>query len=344
MRTNFVLSPLLAFGLLLGSVSAQTGTLDQVSPNPGSGQSAWFNGDATSLTWQCEVITGIAGQLEGVTISTTAGSVGQTVALRLRVGAGWNTSPAAFTTTVVKAQAGAEDTFVDMTASNIMLNVGDLYVIELQGLGTGTGLSGSYTPPPGIPQYPRPLFLNGPGCFTDCGWRIAFQTWMNGTGGGGFSTLCFGDGTQATPCPCSNNGIAGHGCENSASTGGALLGATGSTNPDTVVLHSSGELPTSLTIFLQGNTQLTPTPFGDGLRCAGGVLKRLYLKSASGGAANAPEPGDPSVSTRSAALGDPIASGSSRWYQTYYRDANLGFCPSPTGNTYNITNAVRIDW
>jgi len=341
MRTSLVLSPVLALGALLGSVNAQSGSLDQTSPNPGSGQSAWFNGDATSLIWQCQVATGIAGQLEGVTISTTQGSVGQTVDLRLRVGTGWNTSAAAFTTTVVKASAGSEDIFVDMTAANIMLNVNDLYVIELQGTGTGTGLAGSYTPPPGTAQYPEYLYLNGPGCFSDCGWRIAFQTWML-PGGGGFQTLCFGDGTQATPCPCSNNGLPGNGCENSAGTGGAHLAATGATNPDTVVLHTSGELPHSLTIFLQGNVLISPVSFGDGLRCAGGSLKRLYIENAVGGAADAPGSGDPSVSTQSANLGDPIAPGSSRWYQAYYRDPSTTFCPS--GSTYNITNAVQINW
>jgi hypothetical protein len=329
--------------LLLGSTSAQTGTLDQVSPNPGSGQSAWFNGDATSLTWQCEVKTGIAGQLEGVTISTTSGSAGQTVALRLIVGGGWNVGAPAFSTTVVKTQASAEDIFVDMTSANITLNVNDLYVIELHGLGTGTGLAGSYTPPPGTPQYPQYLYLNGPGCFADCGWRIAFQTWMNGTGGG-FPTLCFGDGTQATPCPCNNSGAPGRGCQNSAGTGGAHLTASGATNPDTVVLHSSGELPNSLTIFLQGSTAIAPLAFGDGLRCAGGLLKRLYLESASGGSADAPGAGDPSITSRSASLGDTILPGQSRWYQAYYRDSSATFCPAPTGNTYNISNAVQVNW
>jgi hypothetical protein len=155
---------------------------------------------------------------------------------------------------------------------------------------------------------------------------------------------CFGDGTQALPCPCSNSGTAGHGCQNSAGTGGALLGATGATNPDTLVLHSSGELPTALTIFLQGNQLIAPLPFGDGLRCAGGALKRLYVESASGGSASAPQLGDPSVSQQSANLGDPILPGSSRWYQAYYRDSNATFCPIPQGNTYNISNAVQVDW
>jgi hypothetical protein len=342
MRIPAAITSFFVLGALLGSASAQTGTLDQQCPVGVGSQSAWFNGDATSLTWQCQVRTGIAGQLEGVTISTASGTAGSTLDLRLRVGTGWNTSPAAFTTTVVKTQASAEDIFVDMTASNIQLNVNDLYVIELQGTGTGTGLNGSYVPPPGLPLYPESLYLNGPGCFTDCGWRIAFQTWMNGSGGGSFPTLCYGDGTQAVPCPCNNSGQPGNGCENSAGTGGGHLAATGATSPDSIVLHSSGELPHSLTIFLQGNAQIGPVSFGDGLRCAGGSLKRLYIKNAVGGASDAPVSGDPSVSTQSANLGDPIAPGSSRWYQAYYRDPSTTFCPS--GSTYNITNAVQINW
>jgi hypothetical protein len=344
MRIHFVLSPLLGLGLLVGVARAQTGTLDQVSPHPSGSQSAGFNGDAPSLIWQCQVRTGIAGQLEGVTVSTSLGSVGQTCNVRLRVGAGWNTNPPAFSGLVVKTSPNEENIFVNMTSANVMLNVNDLYVIEMQGTGTGFGIAGSYVAPPGIPLYPEPLFLNGPGCFNDCGWRIAFQTWMNGTGGGGFPALCFGDGSGAVPCPCNNSGTAGHGCQNSAGTGGALLGATGTTHPDTIVLHSSGELPTALTIFLQGSALIAPLNFGDGLRCAGGALRRLYVKSASGGSANAPQAGDPSVSQQSANLGDPILPGSSRWYQAYYRDSNQTFCPIPQGNTFNITNAIRIDW
>ena len=84
--------------------------------------------------------------------------------------------------------------------------------------------------------------------------------------------------------------------------------------------------------------------YGDGLRCVGGALKRLYSRSASGGAAQAPQGGDPSITARSAALGDPIAPGSSRYYMTYYRDANPGFCPNPPGNTFNASNSLSILW
>jgi archaellum component FlaF (FlaF/FlaG flagellin family) len=156
-----------------------------------------------------------------------------------------------------------------------------------------------------------------------------------------FTSLCFGDGTGGI-CPCGNSGSSGHGCENSAATGGAILTATGnaSLSADTVQLHSSGELPTALSIIFQGGTVVAPTTFGDGLRCAGGTLKRLYVKGASGGSITAPQTGDPSISMRSATLGDPISLGATRTYQVYYHDANLVFCPGG----FNASGAVAIAW
>ena len=99
-------------------------------------------------------------------------------------------------------------------------------------------------------------------------------------------------------------------------------------------------MPSSLSIFLQGDTVIAPTVFGGGLRCAGGVLKRLYVKSASGGTSSAPQGGDFSVSVQSAILGDPIPLGGVRIYQTYFRDPNLSYCPAG----FNVTNAIAIAW
>jgi hypothetical protein len=162
--------------------------------------------------------------------------------------------------------------------------------------------------------------------------------------GCGVTSFCFGDGSAAA-CPCGNSGLSGHGCNNSASTGGALLAATGTTSPDTLNLVQTSELASVLSIFLQGDVQLgSAVFFGDGLRCVGGVLKRLYAKNASSGTANAPTAGDPSITARSAALGDPIAPGSSRYYQVYYRDPNLTFCPNPPGDSFNVGNALRVVW
>jgi hypothetical protein len=157
--------------------------------------------------------------------------------------------------------------------------------------------------------------------------------------------FCFGDGSLATPCPCGNLGAVGRGCENSVGTSGAILTVAGTTNPDTMVMTSSGELPSALSIFLQGNTESTAgLTFGDGVRCVNGALKRLYVKSASGGVTVAPVGGDLSITARSAAAGEPIPPGGQRFYQVYYRDPNATFCPNPPGNTWNVSSGMKITW
>jgi len=170
---------------------------------------------------------------------------------------------------------------------------------------------------------------------------VAQATFSVGTEPG--ARFCFGDGSGIA-CPCTNNGDAGNGCNNSIGTGGARLGAFGTASPDTVVLGTTGEMPTALTLFVQGDIAIAPVNFGDALRCVDGNLKRLYVKSASGGAAAAPGAGDLTVTERSAALGDPISPGETRYYFAYYRDPNPGFCPMPTGSTFNASNAVSILW
>jgi hypothetical protein len=157
--------------------------------------------------------------------------------------------------------------------------------------------------------------------------------------------ICFGDGSLAA-CPCANQGLAGHGCENSQLTGGAVLVSSPGSNlsDDDVVLTSSGERAAALSIFLQGTVEIAPVNFGDGLRCAGGALKRLYVKNAVGGVAAAPAAGEPRISARSAALGDPLSPGSIRTYQVYYRDPDPAFCPSPAGDAFNASNGQRITW
>jgi hypothetical protein len=154
------------------------------------------------------------------------------------------------------------------------------------------------------------------------------------------TSFCSGDGSVA-PCPCGNSGASGQGCQNSAGTHGARLVASGTSVPDAAFLTVTGELPISSSIVIQGDASIAPVPFGDGLRCVGGKLKRLYTRNASAGALTVPQPGDPRISARSAALGDPIPSGATRYYMTYYFDPASGFCPGPT---FNGSNAVAIVW
>ena len=185
-------------------------------------------------------------------------------------------------------------------------------------------------------------FGSGTGSVTD-DHRIISWSFHSASGAG--QPYCFGDGSGPA-CPCGNNGLAAHGCENSATTGGARLAAIGTTSPDTLVLGSTGELPSALSIFLQGDAEIAPVGFGDGLRCAGGTLKRLFVKNASSGTATAPDfgAGDRTITQQSANLGDPIAPGSIRYYQVYYRDPVPTFCASPLGNSWNVSNGLRVTW
>ncbi len=153
--------------------------------------------------------------------------------------------------------------------------------------------------------------------------------------------FCSGDGTLPTPCPCGNIGNPGAGCNNSAGTGGATLTATGSTTPDTVVLTSSGELATSTSIFLQATGVLpNGVVFGDGVRCINGGLRRLYVKNAVAGVVSAPVGAEPSITARSAALGDVLLPGMTRYYQVQYRDS-APFC---TAANFNASSGFVITW
>jgi len=164
-------------------------------------------------------------------------------------------------------------------------------------------------------------------------WGALFDTYE----GGVQTPVCFGDGTSGT-CPCANNGSAGRGCANSVDGTGAHLAATGnfSTVNDTTVLGVSGVPSTATCLFFQGSSIGNASVFGDGLNCLGGEGVRIGTKTASGGAASYPGPGDSSIRAR----GFLLAAGGARGYQVWYRDSPV-FC---TSARFNLTNGVRIDW
>ena len=164
-----------------------------------------------------------------------------------------------------------------------------------------------------------------------------------------FAIQCDPASNGVATCPCSNPPWgASRGCDNSAATGGAALRASGDAflSADSLVFTTTGEKPTALSIVLQGTVFLsTGVTYGQGIRCVGGSLKRLYAKSAVAGSITAPDfgAGDPSVSARSAAKGDPIQPGQPRWYLVYYRDnAVLGGCDA-TSN-FNATQTGQVTW
>jgi len=169
-------------------------------------------------------------------------------------------------------------------------------------------------------------------------------------GGTSFTSICDPGGPGGViACPCSNPPTgADRGCNNSALTGGAVLSASGGTSlsSDSLVFTTSGELPTEMSIVVQGK-QLAAGGliYGQGVRCVGGKLLRLYVKTASGGSITAPDfgGGDPSVSARSFAKGEPIPAGQSRWYFVYYRDSVIqGGCPATSD--FNATQTGEVVW
>jgi len=152
--------------------------------------------------------------------------------------------------------------------------------------------------------------------------------------------VCFGDGTGLA-CPCGNTSTVGaqSGCRNSLGNGARLV-ATGSASlaADSLVLVGS-QMTNASALYFQGTTQLGANGvgvlFGDGHRCVGGQVIRLRTVTNVGGASSHPSVGDLPISVRGA-----IAAPGTRWYQVWYRNA-AAFC---TVATFNLSNAVRIDW
>ena len=153
--------------------------------------------------------------------------------------------------------------------------------------------------------------------------------------------FCFGDGSltdHTTPCPCANDGAAGHGCANSFVSAGAQLGASGTTLPDTLMLTAADQPQSSFGIFLQHDA-LDDRVFHDGVLCGGGTMIRLRTRTAVGGVTEFPNSSDTiTLSQRGQVL---PGSGATRYYSLFYRNASTTFCPPATANG---TNGVRVRW
>jgi hypothetical protein len=328
--------PLLA-ALAPSIVRAQTGTQDQLSPTTAVPpvQTASFSIHFASDAYQAQVQAGLAGRLEGFTLQLS-GNQGAGVMTSIRLGPGWNTSPAVFQSAVVLASTGINDVFVDVTSANIMVAPGTLFVIEIGGQNVDCAIEGTYLPPgAGTPPYSEPIFWDGPGCFVDCGYHLAFTTFVLTNSGTAF---CFGDGSSTT-CPCGNAGAIGNGCASSVNPAGARLAATGvpSIAQDTLTVTGTG-MPNSSALYFQGTTQTNGglgSVFGDGLRCAGGSIVRLKSKLNAGGSSAYPTGSDQPISLRG---GD--SAGDVRTYQCWYRNA-AAFC---TSSTFNLTNGIQTVW
>ena len=163
-------------------------------------------------------------------------------------------------------------------------------------------------------------------------------------------SFCFPSQGGVIPCPCGNPPSAvGRGCDNfgAGPAESGLLDAVGAASlaADTLVFTASGENSTSLTVFLQAPGSFSAgLVFGAGVRCGIGDLKRLYVGPASAGSITRPGSGDLDVHSRSAALGDPLAPGVTRYYFSYYRDPLAAGPCSSSASTFNSTQAGEVLW
>jgi hypothetical protein len=156
--------------------------------------------------------------------------------------------------------------------------------------------------------------------------------YLHGAHNGPGVPYCFGDGSGA-PCPCSTIGTEGRGCANSTGDG-ARLHAVGSVGiaADDIAFHATNLPPSIGALLFQGTTSLNGgigLPFHNGLKCAGGAVRRFGLLF-SDFAGNA--------------TWGPGLAGHGQWlpgdvrnFQVWYRDI-----ASPCGKTSNTTNGLRV--
>ena len=157
---------------------------------------------------------------------------------------------------------------------------------------------------------------------------------------------CNGHTLSGNACPCGNDNSGGGagmaGCAHGSSAAGATLDCTGtpSLSSDTLVLVGTNAQPSNSSMFFQAINDLDGLGvfLGDGIRCAGGNLKRIKVKlnDAAGNADSTPTV----ISDRSATLGYTITAGETLYYQWWFRDT----AGSPCGNENNTSNGLAVTW
>ena len=161
------------------------------------------------------------------------------------------------------------------------------------------------------------------------------------------ATLFCGSEQFGTSCPCANAGGAARGCDNSDRSYGAYLTDFGDArvSDDALVIVASDGIAGGRAVLVQGDAEVDPVVYGDGLRCLRSNMKRLYSKVATAGrSVAAPGEGDLPITARSASLGDPIAAGTTRYYQLLYRDSGPGRCGTSVSGAWNASSGIAITW
>ncbi|MCB9914258.1 MAG: hypothetical protein H6828_03790 [Planctomycetes bacterium] len=159
-------------------------------------------------------------------------------------------------------------------------------------------------------------------------YGVGFQ--IGGVPPGAF---CFGDGS-GSPCPCGNEVTEPEGCHHSGGVGARLSpGGTTSVASDDLTFHGTQLLPNQPGLLFAGQNAVNGGAgaiFGDGLRCAGGTVRRLGVRTADAAGASSWGPG----------LGAPggWAAGDTRRFQVWYRDP----VNSPCGSAFNLSHGVEV--
>jgi hypothetical protein len=132
-------------------------------------------------------------------------------------------------------------------------------------------------------------------------------------------------------CPCANPGEGLQGCDNSTGAG-AVLELAGSTSvaADALTFSAFNLPPNTSALLFQGTASTAAATFGAGLRCAGGAITRLGVRTASASGSAVWGPG-------LAALGG-WTPNTSRVFQAWYRNL-AGPC-----STFNLSSARLVDF
>ncbi len=144
---------------------------------------------------------------------------------------------------------------------------------------------------------------------------------------------CFGDGS-GTACPCANPGASDEGCANGSGVGARLTGF-GSTvaSVDDLTFTGTQLIPGQPGLLFSGMNAIgggTGLTFGDGLRCAGGGITRLGVRSANAA-------GEATWGPNLGSIGG-WQTGETRRFQVWYRDP----AGTPCGSSFNLSHGVEL--
>ena len=159
------------------------------------------------------------------------------------------------------------------------------------------------------------------------------------------TVYCFGDPGSGTPCPCNNDNddsVPGSGCANGVFASGAQLTGSGQAiiGADTLVLATTNLEPNNAGLYFQADNDLSPgVSWGDGLRCAGGSLKRLGVRFSDASGYSDTSGFAFSISAKAGN----VSAGDTKYYQCWYRTTSNPPC-GPGVNDFNTSNGYRITW